>query len=62
VIEEDDDGGEGTDSRLVFTLDQGGTYLLVARGWGSSGAGRFTLALAERDAPPPVEPRPLCGA
>jgi hypothetical protein len=59
VIEEDDDGGEGTDSRLVFTLDQGGTYLLVARGWGSSGSGRFTLALAEREPPPPVEPRPL---
>jgi len=59
VVQEDDDGGEGTDARLAFTLDEGGTYLLIARGWGSSGAGRFTLALAERDAPPPAEPRPL---
>ena len=59
VMEEDDDGGEGSDARLAFTLDVDGTYLLVARGWGSSGAGRFTLTLAERDAPPPVEPRPI---
>ena len=59
VIQEDDDGGEGTDARLVFRLDEGGTYLLIARGWGSSGAGRFSLALAQRDAPPPAEPRPL---
>jgi len=59
VMQEDDDGGEGTDARVTFTLEQSGTYLLVVRGWSSSASGRFTLALAEREAPPEVEPRPL---
>ena len=51
-LREDDDGGEGTDARLRFRIDQDGTYLLVVRGWGMD-RGRFTLSLEELAPPPP---------
>ncbi|TVR66013.1 MAG: hypothetical protein EA422_02775 [Gemmatimonadales bacterium] len=57
-LQEDDDGGEGTDARLRFRLDRDGTYLLVVRGWGMD-RGRFTLSLAELPPPPPAEVRGL---
>ena len=54
----DDDGlGEGTDSRLRFTADRGGSYVLRARTlWGVEGGG-YTLTLNQR---PPAgrPPRP----
>lgn len=59
ILREDDDGGEGTDARIVLTLDRSGTYVLIVRAWGSEPFGRFTLSLEERDVPPPVAARPL---
>ncbi|RZJ16620.1 MAG: peptidase [Brevundimonas sp.] len=54
----DDDGlGEGTDSRLRFTADRDGAYVLRARSLGTDGTGAYTLSLIERPAAPPA-PRP----
>ncbi|MDP3800729.1 PPC domain-containing protein [Brevundimonas sp.] len=51
----DDDGlGEGTNSRLRFTADRAGTYLLRARTLSGLEGGAYTLALSER----PQVPRP----
>jgi hypothetical protein len=41
----DDDGGEGLNARLRFTVPASGTYLIVAQSLGSDGTGAFTLAL-----------------
>ena len=52
----DDDGlGEGTDSRLRFTAERTGTYVLRARTLAEEGAGAYTLTLVER---PPARPAP----
>lgn len=51
---EDDDGlGDGTDSRLRFTADRDGAYILRARSLGE-GDGDYVLALTERPPAPPV--------
>lgn len=55
-VKTDDDGGEGTDSRLRFSLTEPGAYLIRARSFGEGGTGRYTLAL--RDLPPPAVARP----
>lgn len=47
-----DDGGEGTDSRLVYTLPADGEYRLEARGYSADSVGAYALTLAE------VEPEP----
>lgn len=53
----DDDGlGEGTDSRLRFTADRRGTWILRARPL-SGGEGDYALSLTERP-PAPRAPRP----
>jgi hypothetical protein len=47
VIGSDDDGGEGVNARLVATLPESGTYLLVASALSADsarGAGPYTLA------------------
>ncbi len=47
VIGSDDDGGEGVNARLVATLPESGTYLLVASALSADsarGAGSYTLA------------------
>lgn len=47
VIGSDDDGGEGTNARLVATLPESGTYLLVASALSADsarGAGAYTLS------------------
>jgi len=55
VLAEDDDGlGDGTDSRLVHTLDQDGDYLIEARAFGEEGEGDYDLSLS--DVPPPPAP------
>jgi hypothetical protein len=55
----DDDGlGEGTDSRLRFTADQDGAYLLRARTLSGPEGGAYTLSLTER---PPAGPAPRPG-
>ncbi len=52
----DDDGGDGTDARLRFRVPDSGTYLLLAHSFGSGETGRYTLSLAELEAPPPPTP------
>lgn len=51
----DDDGlGEGTDSRLRFTLPDAGLYVVRARTLEEAGRGRYSLELTER--PPAARP------
>jgi hypothetical protein len=48
IMREDDDGGDGVDARLRFTVPTAGTYLLVARSFSAnSAAGPFRLALVD---------------
>ena len=51
-IQEDDDAGGGTDSRLRFTASAAGTYVLVAQGFSNDDLGDFTLTLTPL--PPPT--------
>jgi hypothetical protein len=58
VLRSDDDGGEGTDSRMRFTVPSTGTYYLVAQAFGSGSVGPFTLSLEQAPPPAPVVARP----
>lgn len=51
-LRSDDDGGEGTDSRLTYTLPADGEYRLEARGFSGDAAGAYALSLNE------IEPEP----
>lgn len=54
----DDDGlGEGVDSRLRFTAQNGGTYVIRARTLGGLEGGAYTIEATDRG-PPPRAPRP----
>ena len=57
----DDDGlGEGTNSRLRFSVDESGVYVLRARAFFEGQQGSFSLSLTERPpAPPAPEPASL---
>jgi serine protease Do len=44
----DDDGGDDTDSSLVVTFPQTGTYRIVPSSFGSDGSGDFTLTVSGR--------------
>jgi hypothetical protein len=44
---EDDDGGEGLNSRLTFTVLLSGTYQLHVTGFGPESSGAYRLAIAE---------------
>ncbi len=58
VIASDDDGaGEGLNSRLVHTFEEGGVYEFRARSLGGSGVGPYTLEVSE--VAPDPEPAPL---
>lgn len=59
VIRENDDAGEGTDSRIRFTSDRTGPYLLVVQPLQSGASGPFTLRVDERVLPPDQPPRPV---
>ena len=57
-VDSDDDGaGEGTDSRLAYTLTEDGLYTIEARGFSDDGRGDYSLTLTE--AAPEPEPAPL---
>ena len=43
----DDDGGEGTNSRLTYAADRAFSGTLVARGYSDTAAGAYTLELAQ---------------
>ncbi|MGK2934553.1 MAG: hypothetical protein ACSLFE_04830 [Gemmatimonadaceae bacterium] len=44
-VAEDDDGGDGLDSRLVFTLPETGSYTICARSRYANRTGPYTLSL-----------------
>lgn len=52
-----DDGGEGTDSRLIHVLPADSAYLVEARAFGGGGEGAYRLSLS--DLPPPPTPASL---
>ena len=54
----DDDGGEGLNSRLVFTFPESGTYIVRARTFGADSTGNYTIEATEL-APPPPPPPPI---
>ena len=57
ALAQDDDGlGEGTDSRLNFTLPADGRYVLRASPLGSDGKGLYSLELEDRG------PQPVAGS
>jgi len=43
MLEEDDDGGEDTCSRLVFTPEESGTYYVGVKSYGGEAAGAYSL-------------------
>lgn len=47
LAEDDDGAGEGTNSRLSFTLPADGDYLIEARSFGGDGMGAYTLMVTE---------------
>lgn len=47
LAEDDDGAGQGTNSRLTFTLPVDGDYLIEARSFGGDGAGAYTLNVNE---------------
>jgi hypothetical protein len=54
VVDTDDDGGsggEGTNSRMRFTIPATGAYVLVAQSFTEEGRGAYTLSLAQAPAP-----------
>lgn len=52
-IAEDDDGGDGTNSRLLVTLDRSGTYVIGANTYAAAATGRYTLSIARPDGSAP---------
>lgn len=56
----DDDGGEGTNSRLRVTMDGPGEYVIRANSLGAGLTGPYSLSVAERPASPAsATPRPV---
>ncbi len=49
ILAQDDDGGQGTDSRIVHAAE-GGTYTLVCTSLGGSGLGPFSLSVLDLSA------------
>jgi len=58
VLAEDDDGGDGTNSRLDFVAPESGDYLICVSSYGSRGAGAYTVDVATAAALPPPATRP----
>jgi hypothetical protein len=51
IIESDDDGGSGTDSRATVTLPFTGGYIIEATAWDDEGEGTYTLSLTPEAIP-----------
>jgi hypothetical protein len=49
----DDDGGDGCNARLTFTLLETGTFRVVAGSSGSGETGTYTIRVSDRPGPPP---------
>lgn len=58
VLAEDDDGGEGNNSRLAFTARETGNYLICVASFGAGGTGAYTVGLEPMGAAPPL-PAPI---
>jgi hypothetical protein len=58
MLTDDDGAGEGTGSRLRFTVPAPGTYLILAQSLGEDGTGGFTLRLDSASIRQP-RPQPL---
>lgn len=60
ALQTDDDGGEGTNSRVRLTLDEGGEYIIRANSLGAGLTGAYTLSVSERPAAAATAtPRPI---
>lgn len=52
VVDSDDDGaGEGTNSRMRFTVPATGAYVLIAQSFAEEGRGAYTLSLSQAPVP-----------
>ncbi len=49
VLAQDDDGGEGLNSRIVHKAAKAGTYQLIATSLGGQSTGQFTLTVRQSD-------------
>jgi hypothetical protein len=58
-LKSDDDGGEGTHSRLRFTAPRAGSYIVLVQSFAEEGMGPYTVALAEAPAPTTGGNRPI---
>ncbi|WP_412061090.1 DUF4344 domain-containing metallopeptidase [Rubrivirga sp. IMCC45206] len=45
LVAQDDDGGEGTSSRIRATLDASGTYVVVANSYAAGATGAYTVSI-----------------
>ncbi|MBC2779034.1 PPC domain-containing protein [Parasphingopyxis marina] len=52
----DDDGGEGLNSRLLFTFPETGTYIVRARTFGANATGSYSIEMSEVAPPAPPPP------
>jgi Bacterial pre-peptidase C-terminal domain len=50
-LEEDDDGGEDTNSRVRFVAPRAGTYVVLVQAYREDGAGPFTLSVQQAPQP-----------
>jgi hypothetical protein len=48
VLAQDDDGGEGLNSRIVFKAEKAGVYRIVATSLGGTRTGEFTFTVREK--------------
>ena len=58
-IDQDDDGGEGLDSRLRFIPPRDGTYWVLAQALSEYGLGEYTIELSRLPEPRPAVPTPI---
>ena len=49
LIAEDDDGGQFSNSRLIFTTEAAGSYFLAAGAYGDSFKGTYTISMVKLD-------------
>ena len=60
VLASNDDGGSGTDARLVYDVPTAGGYKIRAKGYEEDAAGSFVLWVGDRD-PGTMNPGEACG-
>ncbi|HEX6926808.1 MAG TPA: PPC domain-containing protein [Longimicrobiaceae bacterium] len=56
LIDSDDDGAGGTDSRLLLTIDEDGEYWIRANSLGEGETGAYSLTLTEVESRPALAP------